>query len=96
MANGGSIKGPTGAMAPAGKKEKKKKKKKISNALFLGLQPFSYLVQGLVPPTWQWHLFFVFLLVISQQVYDQLVDRKASLIPFAKSTPFFSPPLLST
>jgi hypothetical protein len=95
MANGGSIKGPTGAMAPAGKKEKKKKKK-ISNALFLGLQPFSYLVQGLVPPTWQWHLFFVFLLVISQQVYDQLVDRKASLIPFAKSTPFFSPPLLST
>jgi hypothetical protein len=43
MANGGRIKGPTGATAPAGKK-KKKKKKKISNALFLGLPPFSYLV----------------------------------------------------
>jgi len=42
MANGGRIKGPTGATAPAGKK--KKKKKKISNALFLGLPPFSYLV----------------------------------------------------
>jgi hypothetical protein len=41
MANGGRIKGPTGATAPAGKK---KKKKKISNALFLGLPPFSYLV----------------------------------------------------
>jgi hypothetical protein len=43
MANGGRIKGPTGATAPAGKK-KKKKKKKISNALFLGLPHFSYLV----------------------------------------------------
>jgi hypothetical protein len=28
MANGGRIKGPTGATAPAGKKKKKKKKKK--------------------------------------------------------------------
>jgi hypothetical protein len=44
MANGGRIKGPTGATAPAGKKKKKKKKKKISNALFLGLPHFSYLV----------------------------------------------------
>jgi hypothetical protein len=43
--------------------QEKNKKNKISNALFLGLPPFSYLVQGLVPPTWQWHLFFVFLLV---------------------------------
>jgi hypothetical protein len=29
MANGGRIKGPTGATAPAGKKKKKKKKKLV-------------------------------------------------------------------
>jgi len=40
MANGGRIKGPTGATAPAGKKKKKKKKKKLVMHFSLGYHLF--------------------------------------------------------
>jgi hypothetical protein len=40
MANGGRIKGPTGATAPAGKKKKKKKKKKLVMHFSLGYHIF--------------------------------------------------------